>query len=411
MTKELVALVLAGGSGKRFWPLTANKLLFPFLDKPLISHTVVDILPKEVSRVVLVTNKENNKELDALRFSVPHSTVIQRNPLGMADAIFSASSKIQNCQLLVIIADDLFDEKLLSEVVARAKKTRSFGIIPGWKSPSYFHGGYLRLDGTRIIAIVEKPGEGKEPSRFVDISGQFFADSNRLLEAIGQTESHDDDVYERAKSALMQEEVFEMIPYERNFSSLKYPWHVLDIMDRLLADVSEFRGKNVEIKNNVVIEGPVHLGDNVKIFENSKIVGPCYIGDNTIIGNNNIIRHSRIGSGSVTGFNTDITRSYIGDNCWFHSNYLGDSVMEGDISMGSGSVCANLRLDRGEIASIVGKNRINTKRTKLGAMLGKNVRIGVNTSIMPGIKIGKDSIIGAGLVIYDDIPNGSKKLL
>ena len=39
----------------------------------------------------------------------------------------------------------------------------------------------------------------------------------------------------------------------------------------------------------------------------------------------------------MTGFNTDITRSYIGDNCWFHSNYIGDSVLEGNVSMGSGA--------------------------------------------------------------------------
>lgn len=407
MTKELVALVLAGGTGKRFWPLTTNKLLFPFLGKPLISHTVVDILPKEVSRLVLVTNKENNKALDVLHFPVPHSMVIQRNPLGMADAILSTSSKIPNCQLLVIIADDLFDEKLLSEVVARAKKTRPFGIIPGWKSPFYFHGGYLRLDGTRIVGIVEKPGEGKEPSRYVDISGQFFADSNRLLDVLGRTESQDDDVYEQAKSALMQEEVFEMIPYEGNFSSLKYPWNVLDIMDQLLTQVTDHMGKNVEIKQDVVIEGQVWIGDNVKIFENTKIVGPCYIGDNTIIGNNNIIRGSHIGTGCVTGFNTDITRSYVGDNCWFHSNYIGDSVLEGDVSMGSGNVLANLRLDEGEIFSVVRGERINTKRTKLGAIIAKHVRIGVNTSIMPGVKIGAHAMIGAGLMVDHDIPEGS----
>lgn len=411
MTKKLVALVLAGGMGKRFWPLATNKLLFPFFGKPFISYSVKDILPKEVSRLVLVTNKENNKELDALRFPVSHSTVIQQKPLGMADAILSASSKIQNCRLLVIIADDLFNETLLSEVIARAEKTNAFGLIPGWKSSSYFPGGYLKLDGARIVSVVEKPGAGKEPSRYVDISGQFFADSNRLLDAIGQTESHDDDVYERAKSALMQRQVFEMIPYEGNFSSLKYPWNVLDIMDQLLLTVSEFRGKNVEIKSNVVIEGPVHLGDNVKIFENTKIVGPCYIGDNTIIGNNNIIRHSQIGSGCVTGFNTDITRSYIGDNCWFHSNYIGDSVLEEDISMGSGTVLANLRLDREKIASVIGENRVNTMRTKLGAMIGKNVRIGVNTSVMPGVKIGNGSMVGAGIVVNHDIPNDSKKLL
>ena len=49
---------------------------------------------------------------------------------------------------------------------------------------------------------------------------------------------------------------------------------------------------------------------------------------------------------------------------------------------------------------------MNSKRTKLGAIIGSHVRIGVNTSIMPGIKIGTNSMIGAGLRIDRDIPDG-----
>jgi bifunctional UDP-N-acetylglucosamine pyrophosphorylase/glucosamine-1-phosphate N-acetyltransferase len=71
--------------------------------------------------------------------------------------------------------------------------------------------------------------------------------------------------------------------------------------------------------------------------------------------------------------------------------------------MGSGSVLANLRLDEGEIYSLVKGQRTNTGKTKLGAMIGKNVRIGVNTSVMPGIKIGQNSFIGAGITIPEDI--------
>ena len=75
--------------------------------------------------------------------------------------------------------------------------------------------------------------------------------------------------------------------------------------------------------------------------------------------------------------------------------------------MGSGNVLANLRLDEGKIFSVVSGERLNTKRTKLGAIIGRHVRIGVNTSIMPGVKIGSHSMVGAGLMIDRDIPDGS----
>ena len=156
-----------------------------------------------------------------------------------------------------------------------------------------------------------------------------------LLSAIASSDSKSDDIYEQALSSLMAEHRFTLIPHEGRFVSLKYPWHILDVMSYVLAHgLQPGRGKHVDIKNNVSLEGPVYIGNNVRIFENTKIVGPVYIGDNTVIGNNNIIRDSYIGANCVTGFNTDITRSYVGDQCWLHANYIGDSVLEGNVSMG-----------------------------------------------------------------------------
>ncbi|MEK7065444.1 MAG: acetyltransferase, partial [Patescibacteria group bacterium] len=39
--------------------------------------------------------------------------------------------------------------------------------------------------------------------------------------------------------------------------------------------------------------------------------------------------------------------------------------------------------------------------------IGAYVRIGVNASIMPGVKIGADSFIGAGISVPSDVPQES----
>lgn len=75
--------------------------------------------------------------------------------------------------------------------------------------------------------------------------------------------------------------------------------------------------------------------------------------------------------------------------------------------MGSGAVLANLRLDDGEISSTVREAKVGTGKTKLGSMIGTGSRIGVNASVMPGIKIGQDSFIGAGVTVDRDIPEKS----
>lgn len=401
-----VALVLAGGEGKRFWPIQTSKSMVAFLGSPLLVHNLNRLKKTGITDVTVVIHPQDKKAFCNL--TVPGlsiRTVVQPEPNGMAGAVLAAAPFLEEKACLIMNATDLVEERLYEELASYVAS--DIVVSVGRKVTEYFPGSYFVFEGTRVVGVVEKPGLGNEPSDLVGLVFDYFPDSDRFVDLLRATKSDNDDIYEKALNELLKDGKAKILPYDGYWHPTKYPWHILDIMNQLLLTVTDFRGKNVEIKNNVVIEGPVFVGDNVKIFENTKIVGPCYIGDNTIIGNNNIIRHSHIGSGCVTGFNTDITRSYIGDNCWFHSNYVGDSVLEGDVSMGSGNVLANLRLDDGEIFSVIRKERVNTKRTKLGAIIGRHVRIGVNTSIMPGVKIGSNSMIGAGLIVDRDIPDES----
>ncbi|MCL4360121.1 sugar phosphate nucleotidyltransferase [Patescibacteria group bacterium] len=407
MKHEIVAVVCAGGSGSRFWPITENKILFPFMGKPFFSYTVRDVLPKGVTRAVIITNTVNHDVLDALRLPVPHVTVVQERPLGMADAILSAESQIGGASLLVVIADDVTDPSLYAKVLKRGGGLAKGGVLPGLKTGQYLPIGYFEIVNDRIRAIREKPGAGNEPSPYADITGHFIIHGDAFLRKLRSTTSDRDDVYERALTSLMSEENFSMEPYKGPFASLKYPWQILDVMEILLTRLSSHRGNHTEINKSARYPVPVWIGDNVRILENVKIVGPAYIGDNAIVGTNTMIRASHIGEGTVTGFSSDITRSYVGKNCWFHNNYVGDSVLEENISMGSGTVLANLRLDEEEIVSAVKQERIPTGRNKLGAIIGKNVRIGVNASTMPGVKIGGNSFIGAGSLVDRDVPDGS----
>ena len=397
MKKNLTLVVLAAGIGKRFWPLSANKTLFPFFGKPLFRFP--GQIPGQITNIVIVSDLENADRFRETETPVAKKVVIQPEAAGMADAVLCAKNELSGGSAIILIADDVAQTGLLEQLVAKAASTNASGVLIGWKTPAYFPGGYLGLANDRVMSIEEKPGAGNEPSPYVNIFAQYIEDADLLLAQLSRTRSAADDVYEKALSVLMKTHEFVMLPYDGRFASLKYPWHVLDVMDVLLGELKSYKGKDVVIKDNVILEGPVYIDDGVKIFENTKITGPCYIGKNTIIGNNNIIRHSHIGAGCVTGFNTDIARSYIGDNCWFHGNYIGDSVLEGNVSMGSGARLANLRLDDGEIKG--------TGRNKLGAMIGTGVRIGVNASIMPGLKIGKDSFIGSGVVLAQDLPDNS----
>ena len=232
---------------------------------------------------------------------------------------------------------------------------------------------------------------------------------DRLYDVLKTYRSRPADGYERAINKLIQNKMTALaLTTTTEWYYLKYPWHILNVMDMCLDTITDQTiDSSVKIGKYVTIEGPVIIEEGVRILEGTKIVGPVFIGHGTIVGNNNIIRHSHIGSSCVTGFSTDITRSYVGSNCWFHSNYLGDSVVGDNVSIGSGTVLANLRLDESAISSKVKDEVVNTKRTKLGAMIGSDVRIGVNVSTMPGVKIGSKSFVGAGVVLGEDLKDNT----
>lgn len=400
---DATVVVLAAGIGKRYWPIDTSKSLMRYMGQTLLEHNLHKLQKAGFTKIILIAQEKDltqikNLHLDGLTISY----VVQHQASGMADALLSAKDEITG-PVLVMNAEDVVDQSLYQKL---AEHLDDAIHIVGKKVDTYLDVGYLQLEGERVTGIVEKPGVGNEPSMYVNLVFHYFPQISEFVSELTQASSIKDDVYERALTSLIAKKGAHAILYDGIWQPTKYPWHVIDVMNIFLSELKEFRGQNVVIKPNVIIEGPVYIGNNVKIFEHTKIVGPVYIGDNTIVGNNNIIRDSYLGADCVTGFSTDITRSYIGDGCWFHSNYVGDSVLEGNISMGSGAVLANLRLDDGDIGSVIRDQKISARRNKLGAIIGAGVRIGVNASIMPGIKIGKGSFVSSGVVLTQDVPDG-----
>ena len=402
-------LLLAGGESTRFWPFT-DKNLTSFFGKSLLYWHFEQLVRIGCNRVVVVTNKESNESLQ--RVPVPKKLRVEyviQSGVGQGHAVLSAKDLFGKNPALVLNASDIYEDDLLRDIGNAYKKDPQSIHIAAVKVTSYFPGGYLKLNSTNTIQeIIEKPKEGKEPSDIVNLVVDVIPDMESFCETVKTFGRYPADGYERALNKMIKSGIIAK-PFitTTRWLYLKYPWHILSVMDMCLETITDQHiDRSVKIGKFVTIEGPVIIEEGVKISEGTKIVGPVYIGKNTIIGNDNIIRYSHIGESCITGFSTDITRSYIGNNCWFHTNYVGDSVIDSDVSMGSGTVLANLRLDESDIPSKVKEEQINTKRTKLGVMIGSGVRIGVNVSIMPGIKIGKKSFVGAGVVLGEDLKDG-----
>jgi len=71
--------------------------------------------------------------------------------------------------------------------------------------------------------------------------------------------------------------------------------------------------------------------------------------------------------------------------------------------LGAGTITANVRIDRGEIKSVVKGEEIKTDLTFLGAIMGENTKTGVNCSLMPGVLVGSNCLIWPGSVVFKNI--------
>ena len=85
-------------------------------------------------------------------------------------------------------------------------------------------------------------------------------------------------------------------------------------------------------------------------------------------------------------------------------------MVSDNVGVGAGAVFANLRLDENEIYSVIKDTRIRTNRVKLGAIVGEGARIGIESQLMPGVKVGRKSVVGPGVILTNDLPDNKKCL-
>ncbi len=410
---KISIILLAGGSSSRFKPLK-EKNLYKFIGKSLIQWQLEQLKQYPIENIIIITNQNNNEQISTEVKKYKFSkiiTLIQKGD-GQSGAVTTALNNIKNPQdILIINMNDIFTNKLFEDFFKKLPKLQKLkhNMLTGYHIKEYFPGGYLVVKSGNIVKVIEKPGEGNEPSNYVRIVFDYFHNSHLLQQALEKAKSQNDDVYEIALSNMMSKgEIFEMLEYKEFWGTIKYPWHVLNLMNYFLGQITKPKiSKNVLIAKSAKINGNVIIEDGVKIFDNAVINGPVYIGRNAIIGNNALVRDSIIGDNSVIGFASEVARSYLKSNVWLHMNYIGDSIIEDNVSFGSTSLTANFRLDESMIKVNVKGEKINTKLTKLGAIIGSNVRIGVEVKTMPGIKIGSNSIILPGIILSQDIKEDS----
>jgi bifunctional UDP-N-acetylglucosamine pyrophosphorylase/glucosamine-1-phosphate N-acetyltransferase len=401
-----VILLLAGRS-KRFWPL-AEKSLFPICGKTLVQHQVDRLKKGGCTDITLVVGAHNKKEIKKL---FPKLKIVEQKnlDLGMQGACMDALKFVKG-PVMIVSGNDVIDPEAFAMLRKEAAKPKVAGAILARKVKRYFPGGYLVMKSGRITSIMEKPGEGKEPSTLVNIVAHVHNDPAALLNELKKTKSKRDDGYEAALTSLFKSHIYKAVPYEGAWQPVKYAWHLLPLLELLLAEIKgQSIHKSAKIHPSATVDGHVVIEEGVRVFANASIVGPCYIGKGTIVGNCALVRGSSVGKDSVVGYISEVKGSVLAGPVWTHMTYLGDSVIGENVSFGGGTLTGNLRLDEGEIQSKSPESdaMLPTGLTKFGLVVGDGCRFGIQIGSNPGVKIGAHSFISGGVMLGSDIPTES----
>jgi bifunctional UDP-N-acetylglucosamine pyrophosphorylase/glucosamine-1-phosphate N-acetyltransferase len=183
-----------------------------------------------------------------------------------------------------------------------------------------------------------------------------------------------------------------------------HPWDLLDANETLLLEYSPSLEGTVEA--GVSITGPVAIGEGSVVKSGTYIEGPCVIGRNCRIGPHAYIRGATsIGDRCHIGHCTEVKNSIImADSKIPHFNYIGDTIVGAGCNFGAGTKVANLRHDHDTVI-VCGRD---SRRKKFGAIIGDNVRLGINCSVNVGAVIGSDVQVAPHSLVEGCIMEHSK---
>lgn len=415
-------ILLAAGQSTRLSPIE-DKNLLEFGGKTLIEYQVAAIKKAKLRDIVVVANKHNLKQIAAVLSHFGNVAVTEQKDLeeGMKGGVLAGSKVVSHKNIMVMSTNDVFDEKLFEDMVRISKEKNVDGVIAGKKVSRYFPGGYLKTTNKGFLTdIIEKPGEGKEPSNLINLVCHIYNDFPQFTKYLKEAKSKKDDKYEAALDTYVKKAKTRMMvcPYKGEWRAVKYPWDIIHLMNYFLkeqaGEITKGKPKidrSAQIAKSAVIEGDVVIEKHVKILHNAVIKGPAYIGEGSVVANNALIRESMIGKNCVIGYSSEVARTYVNHDVWMHSNYVGDSIIDDNVSFGSGTVLGNLRFDEKNVKVNIRKEKLDTGMNKLGAIVGSGTRFGINAGTNPGVKIGKNCFIGGGVLVEQDIDQEKLVLL
>ncbi len=404
------AWILSAGEGTRMRPLTANlpKPLLPVAGKPFLAHTIEALREAGILDMIVLIGWQGRRVKEAFgpgdALGVRLGYEEQNERLGTAHAIGLARAHVDG-DFLSVNGDVVVSAKAVRGLLEFHRKVDGPVVaVAEVEDPSAF--GVVELDGDRVVGLEEKP----RAPRSTLINAGVYLFPRDIFEFIDRT----------PKSPRGEFEVTDTIRLlmgDRDVYGYRLPDPWIDVgrpWDLLTANTILMRGlkgrADGEVSNGATLAGEVVVEAGARVLDGAVIQGPTIVGRDSEIGPNCYVRPSTsIGRGCKVGSACEVKNSILMDGTHVpHQNYVGDSILGERCNLGAGTKIANLRLDEENVKVPWRGQLLDTGLRKLGAIIGDDVKTGINASIDVGTIIGEGTLIGPGAVARGTIAPRSR---
>ena len=423
-------IILAAGKGTR---MRSNlpKVLQPLAGRPLLGHVIDTAKKLQADHIITIYGHGGALVQNAFAHE-QIQWVEQAEQLGTGHAVQVTLPVLPREGVSLILSGDVpcITEQTLKKLLDVSRETQ-IGLVTLTLADATGYGRIVRENG-KIQAIVEHKDASEAQRQIQEINTGIYCVSNaklhewlpKLSNNNAQGEYYLTDIVAMAiADGLVVASVEPALAFEvegvndrvqlaalerefQNFQAKQLMQQGVHLIDPTRFDLrgNLTVGKDVRIDINVIIEGDCELGDGVEIgagciLKNTKIaagtkVQPYSVFDQAVVGEDaQIGPFSRLRPGAVLanevhiGNFVEVKNSQIGlGSKANHLTYLGDAEVGAGSNIGAGTITCNYD----------GANKFKT-------IIGDQVFIGSNSSLVAPITIANGATVGAGSTITRDV--------
>ncbi|NKQ13244.1 bifunctional UDP-N-acetylglucosamine diphosphorylase/glucosamine-1-phosphate N-acetyltransferase GlmU [Pseudomonas sp. SST3] len=434
---SLDIVILAAGQGTRMRS-ALPKVLHPVAGQSMLGHvidTARGLKPKAI-HVVIGHGAELVRErlaADDLNF------VVQAEQLGTGHAVAQALPALTAERVLILYGDvPLIEVATLDRLLHKVGSQQLALLSVNLDDPTGY-GRIIRDEQGMVQAIIEHKDATAEQKLIAEgNTGILAVPGERLGDWLGRLSNGN------AQGEYYLTDVIAMAVADGLTVATEQPQHAMEVQganDRLqLADLERHyqqraarrlmaQGVTLRDPARFDLRGEVTVGRDVLIDVNVILEGKVVIEDDVEIGPNCVIRNSTLRRGAVVKANSHLEgaelgegadcgpfarlrpgavlgeRAHVGNFVEVKNSHLGVGAKAGHLAyLGDAEIGARTNIGAGTITcNYDGANKFRT-------VMGEDVFIGSNSSLVAPLNIGDGATTGAGSVITADVPAGTLAL-